>query len=429
MSDKLPGPRVSIYPGWFVLAAGFLCSLLAVGGTHYVYGVYLVPISEEFAISRSIGNSGMIALMVGLAIWSPLVGRCLDRFRVRWVMALGAVSVAAAFLTLSTAPSVLWFPTVIAGPLAFGVCACGSLAANTVVVRWFGSRRGRALGILAVSTSLGGFIMAPSAAFFIDMLGWRQAMLVQGAIMSGLMLCMALFVIRNQPQGSESGYSLEFEAAHSEQADWQNGTPAWAFSDLLRNSQFWMMTLGLGLLFGSDQALLISKVPYFVDIGLSLQQAAALAGLMTLSAIGGKLVVGYLADTWDLRHLYFLVVLCHVLLLSVFILQPNYIVLAISAGVLGLAVGGVYPVWMTLIASHFGSSGYGTVMGLMVILMKPTAIALLYASGALFDHYGSYQWAFVLLLICVAVSCVFIQSLGRPTSLRGRNLAPSGAGL
>lgn len=405
----------SVYPGWMVLAAGFLCSMLATGGTHYVFGVYLVAITEEFGISRSAGNSGMIALMAGLAIWSPLVGKLLDTYSANRVMAAGAMLVALGFAALSGVTLPAWFLIIIAGPVAFGICASGSLAANTVVVRWFERRRGRALGILAVATSVGGFVLTPTSAFLVDVLGWRAALQVQGLAMSVLMLSMALFVIRERPDSTETGYGMEFAGTSSDAASGIDSTaPLWTFSTLLVERRFWLLTLGLGLLFGSDQVLLVSQVPYFVAIGLTLQQGAMLAGLMTLSAIVGKLVVGYLADRVDLRVVYFLVAACHVLLLCIFITQPPFPLLVASAAVLGIAVGGVYPIWMTLLASHFGAASYGTTMGMMVILMQPTSISLLYTSGWLFDLSDSYRSTFMLLIVCVVLSCAFIYTLGQP---------------
>ena len=64
----------------------------------------------------------------------------------------------------------------IVGPVALAVTSAGALAGNTVTARWFQRHRGRALGILAVSTSAGGFLMTPLFAALIDNYGWRDAL-------------------------------------------------------------------------------------------------------------------------------------------------------------------------------------------------------------------------------------------------------------
>ena len=42
-----------IYHGWWIVAAGFVCTLLAIGGTNYSFGLFVAPLSEEFGLSRA----------------------------------------------------------------------------------------------------------------------------------------------------------------------------------------------------------------------------------------------------------------------------------------------------------------------------------------------------------------------------------------
>ena len=65
-----------------------------------------------------------------------------------------------------------------------------------------------------------------------------------------------------------------------------------------------------------------------------MQAAAFIVSCMTMSAIGGKLMVGYLADKIDLRFVFLGVALAHISLLTVYILQPSYWVLLFFATLL-----------------------------------------------------------------------------------------------
>jgi sugar phosphate permease len=302
------------------------------------------------------------------------------------------------------------------GPLALAVAATGPLASNTVVVRWFRLRRGRALGLLAISTSAGGFLIVPLTALLIEQFGWRAALLQLGLLASGLVFTIALLGIRDRPRGDEPGFDREFcpgdsagTAATAVAADSE-----WSFGQLLGNRNFWLLTVGVGLLFASDQALLASQVPYFQDLGISLSAASLIVSCMTLSAVVGKLIVGALADRVDLRLLFTGVALAHIGLLLVYILQPGYWLLLAFVSAMGIAVGGVYPVWTTMIAWQFGARSFGTVMGAMVILMKPIAMVALYAIGSVRDHTGSYVQGFALFIAAVCVSTVMMFALRRP---------------
>ncbi|MEE4658960.1 MAG: MFS transporter [Halieaceae bacterium] len=394
------------------------------GGTHYVFGVYLVPVTAEYGISRSEGNLGFIALMAGIAVWSPIVGRLLDALSANTIMKFGAISLGAGLIACSYVPSPAWIPALIAVPVSFGSCACGSLAANTVAVRWFQQRRGQALGILSVSTSAGGLLLTPAAAILVDNFGWRTALQLQGVFVMTLMYAMTVIFIRNTPQGDEPGYNREFDSGASAAGDTaEHANAARSTAALFRDKRFWLLTLGIGLLLASDQALLVSQVPFFVSIGLSLQQGAFVASLMTFSAITGKLLVGYMADRINLFGVYLMVACCHILLLLVFSLQPAYFVIITAAAVFGIAVGWVYPVWMTLLASQFGAKNYGATMGLMVVLMQPIAVLLLYVTGLLYDLSDNYSNAFLLLVCCVLLSSLFIRLL----ALHNANSAPVSA--
>lgn len=181
---------------------------------------------------------------------------------------------------------------------------------------------------------------------------------------------------------------------------------------LLRNRNFWLLTIGIGLLYGSDQALVTSTVPYFQDIGIDLSAAAVIMSCITVSAIAGKLLVGYLADKVDLRYVFLLVVLMHVALLVTFLLQPPYWVLLIMSVAFGVGIGGVFPVWATFLAHLFGSHSYGTAMGLMTIILKLFSILAVRLIGEIYDFSGSYETAFMIFIgvvLSALVAAMFIK--------------------
>src|SRR6056300_751154 len=159
---------VPIYPGWFVHAGLFLCAALVIGSSSYTFGLFVVPVTSELGFDRaSIGN-GYIALLLGVALLSPLIGRLLDLYSARMVILTGGLSYSLGLFALTLSDNGYIIIALIFLPIAYGYTACGTLAVNTVIVRWFQKRRGRALGIMAASTSAGGFIMAPFTAAMID---------------------------------------------------------------------------------------------------------------------------------------------------------------------------------------------------------------------------------------------------------------------
>lgn len=408
---------VSIYPGWQVLAGSFVCAAMALGFTVYVFGVFVVPVSAEFGLSRANANNGMIALQFGSLIMAPLVGRLMDRFSARHLMMVGGVAFGGALMLASRTSSPWFMLFLLTVPLTFGYAACGVLGANTVVVRWFSNRRGRALGILALSTSVGGMLSQPLTAFLIESFGWRTALFQIGLIATVGFLLMAALVIRNRPSGTERGYGDEFTdfdgaTDHDNPAEYRaQQDRLWTYKELFSNRNFWLLSIGIGLMQASDQALLASQVAHFQDLGFDIGTAALLASVKTFSAIGGKIIVGYLADKVDLRWLFFYVAVSNIGILVVYMMQPSFAVLLCAVALLGVAVGGVFPVWTTLISWLFGPRSFGTVMGVMMVITNPLAIVSLRVVGEVHDRYDSYVPAFGGFIVMVVIATILISLL------------------
>ena len=197
------------------------------------------------------------------------------------------------FSLIASSDSLQQIAFAIVGPVALAVTSAGALAGNTVTARWFLRHRGRALGILAVSTSAGGFLMTPVFAALIDNYGWRDALAIVAIAIPLLMAATILLVVRDAPSAVQRAASGEFDAADDEAKLSNDSATAlderqWAYRDILRNPNFWLIGFGTGLLLASDSALIATKVPYLLDQGLSYAKAALFVSCTTASAVCGK---------------------------------------------------------------------------------------------------------------------------------------------
>lgn len=399
------------YPGWSVLSGSFVCAALAIGFTSYIYGMFTLPVTEELGITRSTFNNGMIGLIIGGAIASPVIGRLLDFMPIRTIMVACALAFGATLMLISRMDSLLWMFLLLTIVLPFSTAGCGVLGANTIVVRWFKRRRGRALGVVALSTSVGGFIAQPLTAYLIDTYGWRDALFLIGLGPMIVFLLMACFVVRDRPNKATDGYDQEFsEPTQESRANAPAPERFWTTREIVTSRNFWLVSLSIGLLFGIDQAVLLSQVPYFQDAGYELKIVSLLVAVKAISAIGGKLMVGYLADKVDLRLVFTAVASCNALLLLVYIMQPSLWLLFAGVAFLGIAVGGVFPAWSTILAWLFGSRSYGSVMGLMAVIMQPFAMVAMRFIGEVHDSTGTYVPAFAAFVVLdlIAIALIFM---------------------
>lgn len=413
-----------LYRGWWVHAGLFICAALVVGSSSYTFGLFVVPVTDELGMSRATISNGYIALLLGVALLSPLVGRMLDKVSARLVILSGGVTYSGGLFALTLTDSNWLLLLIILVPIAYGYTACGTLAINTVIVRWFRRRRGTALGIMAVSTSAGGFLMAPFTATMIENFDWRSALLINSAIVLAAVTLMTLLLVRNRPLGTETDFAKEFQGSPENQSgagqDTGNEEKNWTYRELMSNRNFWLLTLAIGLMLFCDQAMVTAQVPYFQDTGIDLPAAAFIISCMTASAICGKLFVGYLADKVDLRFVFMGIAFVHIALQVLYILQPSYWVLLFFATLFGVAIGGVFPAWSTLLAWLFGTHNYGTVLGLMTIITKGMAIVGVRLVGEIYDAMGSYVPAFYI-FICAAALAIVLGYFLKPPSHQHSN--------
>ncbi len=82
---------------------------------------------------------------------------------------------------------------------------------------------------------------------------------------------------------------------------------------------------------GSDQALLVSLVPYGVGRGFTSAAAANLIAVLTASAVVGKLIIGWLADRVDKRALFAFTCGCNIAFLLLLRSGPSYAALMAAA--------------------------------------------------------------------------------------------------
>ena len=86
-----PASRPTIFYGWIIVAATFLIALVTAGGRN-AFGVFVVPMSEEFGWNRStISLVAALGLLIN-GLSQPLLGRLFDRFGGRRVILAGGLT-------------------------------------------------------------------------------------------------------------------------------------------------------------------------------------------------------------------------------------------------------------------------------------------------------------------------------------------------
>jgi MFS family permease len=197
----------------------------------------------------------------------------------------------------------------------------------------------------------------------------------------------------------------------------------WSVRGTLRELNFWVIALLVGLNFCANGAVLTHIIPYATDIGFEPMEAAWVLSTMAGFGVLGKVLFGWIADrvpkrvaAWIATGLQGLGV---VLILNV----QEYGSLLLAGTIFGLGMGGVIPLWGALIGAGFGRQAFGRVMGLMGPVMLPVHILGIPYAGWIYDRTGSYEIAF-LTFIGIYVLAIAVLLL-----LRLPEVEPGGAAM
>ena len=388
------------YYGWNVVALTLVLQAVSIGISIYSFALFVVPWLDAFHVDRAQVMLAIFLAQVGLGAMSPICGRLLDRFPVRVLIVLGCVSLAAGLLAMSLATAFWQVVLAYATLMPLGMAFAGTLASQTLVTRWFTARRGVAIGVSAMGTSMGGFAFPLLIAPLISNVGWEDTLAVLAALTVVLTVPAALLVLRRSPPGQDQRMG--------------GGAPPrqWSTLEVLSTRTFWIPVIALVPVNAAFGGVQFSLGAYVFDLGLEQGVAATLIAITSVSNIAGKFVFGSLGDRVDHRALFWGMGACLAVALVFYIVAPGFPALAVAAALQGLATGGVLPLMGLIYAGRFGVSSFGRVMGLVNLFLMAGSVGSVY-SGWIFDLTGSYVPAFVTFLVLLLPGAIWIRWLPR----------------
>lgn len=413
------------YYGWNIVAAGIAAQAIIVGIALYSFTFWIAHWTEDFGVTRAQAMTAFMVLQMASALFSPFAGRALDKFPIRYLMLISAASFAGA-LALSAIASSFWQILAIYGVLmVVGMVLGGTIPAAALVARWFDRRRGMAMGISTIGTSLGGLILPPVVAYLQLAFGWRDANLVL-AVMSLATISLAALVVFNSPD--EAGTMHEGAKNGAAGAIEVQRRPDWTTPDVLKSRPFWAIGISFLSLSFAFIAVQQNLAPMGEDFGMNPSTISWFISVMALVMIFSKLGFGYLADRFQYKNV--LTVVLMLIASSVAILaffEISEFTLLVAVIVLGTGMGGVLPLMGVIVADVFGPASFGRMNGLLVLIMLPASLGAVVAASV-YDMTGSYQWAWIILLLILAPAALFIRGITNGTAMvRGAKEQKSGA--
>ena len=403
--------------GWVIVGVVFLAQMFMVGFWTYAYPALVDPVGKDFGASTTevqlgISVGGLVGAFVG-----PFLGPYADKWSARGLMVIGTVMLVAALLLMSAAPSVYLFAAAVAIVLNGANLLLGPITGSTLISRFFSASRGKALGVAATGTSIGGILMPLAIGSLIASVGWRGSLRVLAASVALLVLPAVVFGLRDHP--SDLGLVPDGAAAPDAPAPPPPG-PGWTSRQVASTAPFWLIGVSLGLLFMAYVGTLSNLHKYATELGVSPGRATGLITSIAIAGFLGKLIFGWAADQLGLRLSLWLAQLLAAVGIGLLSLEPSYGLMLLAAVFMGLAAGGMLPVWGAMVAAAYGVDSFGRVMGLMMPVMAVfTGPGPILAARSM-DVTGSYSIAFQGFALAIGAAALCLL----PLRLEGRDPRP-----
>ena len=400
--------------GWRMVAIAVAIDFFAVGFAFQTYPVIQLHLEKELELSRLVTTLTIPIFMMCSAIFFPIVGRLLDKYSVRKIIVWGGFIYSLSLMTLYFSVNYLTFIFIYGLPIALGATLMGNLATSKLVSSWFEKQAGRALGFAAVGVSFAGFIFPNLTQYFlmdIMLLEWREVYLVFGIFLLVIITPLIYLLVIDKP--SDVGQEIDGGLIVKSDEVEENFGTEWEIKDLLRNRNFWILTAVFALQFSSMMAILAHLTFYASERGW-IDQAAFIFGMYAIPAMLSKIVFGWLVEKkLDPRMAVFISLGLQAAGLLMITLTQSPTQLALVIALFGFGGGAGLPMSNILFRNTFSPRSFGTSRGLsqpFIFLFQATGTP---GVALLFEYYGNYDNAF-LLLTGMVVLAMFIIWLMKP---------------
>jgi len=288
-----------------------------------------------------------------------------------------------------------------------GQGALSLLAVNTVAM-WFHKRLGTVSGLQSLGMAGAMAFLPGGILWLIHQYGWRWAYALLGVAVCVVMLPLLAILFRDRPE--DVGLHPDGADGPPELAAGSDGRRDLDLADALRTRAYWILLVLTVAWAAIGTGLFFNVVPLFESHGLTEAHVAATYRTLAITAAVMQLVGGLLADRMPLNVL--MSVSAAGMTAAVALLLGMHSPAAahaygaafgVSQGIGGAAGAAIW-------ARYYGRAHLGKIRGSIATAGVAGSSLGPFVMGAMFDHFGSYDWSlkvFLAVQIPMVVAVLF----------------------
>jgi len=365
--------------------------ILMIGfGIRASYGVFQIPIADQFAWARTEFSMAIAIQNLAWGIGQPIFGAIAEKIGDRKAILIGifCYAIGLIFSSYAITPGAHQFYSFFVG---FGVAGTGFGVILAIVARATSdANRSMALGIATAVGSVGQIIGPPTAEFLLRYFNWSVVFL----IFAGIIISTIAFLPVLRAPSKDAKHDLE-------------ETLGQILKKAFYDPSFTLIFLGF-FSCGFQLAFITAHFPAFVTemcgaiatdgllAGIGVKNASAL-GAFSIALIGaanivGTITAGYFGKHYKKKNLLAIVYTGRTLIAVIFIMVPmtplTVVTFSITMGLLWLAT---VPLTSGLVGYIYGLRYMGTLYGIVFFSHQLGSFLGVWLGGALYDAYGNYN--------------------------------------
>jgi MFS family permease len=410
----VPSSR-AFYGKWIVLAA-FLNLFFVVGIIFYGFPVFYPYFVESLGLTRAQVTQGFFLgfLFAGLP-FGVLAGTLIDRIGARFVILVGVGLVGIPLLLMGWMAR-FWQFECLCIVEVLGYVLAGPIPNQVLISRWFSRHRGRAMGYAYLGLGLGGVVAPLLINYLAHALGWRHALQLLGAVILLVLYPVAVGVTRSAPEELGVDSEPDAEPQRVQKNLSLQSSSSIGVAQAARSTSFWLILVGSTLVIGTIGGVVQHFILFLKDAGYSATMAARFSTILLASSLGGRVIVGYLADCFRTTHImtffYFLIGASVFLLVN----AQSSAVMWTFAIIFGFSMGADYMLIPLVTAECFGTAALGKLLAFIIMGYSLGQWAAPWIVGRIFDARHNYDVAWILMAIAGILGAAAIYAV--PSSSR-----------
>ncbi len=393
-----------IFHGWRVVAVCFVVASFGWGLGLFGSSVYLQAVTRQHGWAVAEVASAITLFFLVSALVQRTVGRSIDRWGPRPVLALGTVSIAAgvALIGQVSAPWQLYPCFVLVG-IGWSTLSTTGIAAT--VAPWFERHQGRSITLAIMGASLGAIAGVPLLLLALARLGLGPGLATAALMAAAVLLPLIGWVLRFRGP-AELGLRRDGDTPSSSAAPPPLLHPPVA-APANRRMLLWSAAAGfaLGL---TVQIGFITHHLALAEPALGATGAGILISATGVTAFGGRLVLARIVDRVDPRRLAMLIMLMQTAALAAIAFFPSPAVLIAASLVYGYGIGHVTTLGPVVVRREFGALAFGATYGSAATVIQFVSALGPAIFGVLRDGFGGYGVVLGAASLCTAMGALML---------------------